>query len=102
MISDKKHREFWIVEPGSLKVQQLEVYKSEPKWLPDGDKMFHVIEHEAYEKLKSDLKIAVDALNEIKAYGHSENCRIMKPYRDHYRCTFEEAEEALKKIEGEK
>lgn len=52
--------------------------------------------------LKSDLKIAMDALNEIKAYGHSENCRIMKPYRDHYRCTFEEAEEALKKIEGEK
>lgn len=49
--------------------------------------------------LREKLKIAVDALNEIKAYGHSENCRIMKPYRDHYRCHFEEAEEAIKKLE---
>lgn len=39
------------------------------------------------------------ALEEIKCYGHSDLCNAMKPIRSYYRCTFEEAEEALSKLE---
>ena len=54
------------------------------------------------EQLKSEvlpiLLDVVSALEEIKAYGHSELCQFMKPVRPSYRCTEEEATEALERL----
>jgi hypothetical protein len=46
----------------------------------------------------------VEALEQIKAEGHSDNCKVMKPIRPSYSCTHELAKEALanyKKENGE-
>jgi len=50
-------------------------------------------------KLIKIIEVIRDALSEIKANGHSDLCQVMKPVRPSYRCTFEEADEALQQAE---
>lgn len=44
------------------------------------------------------LEVAVDALEEIKCYGHSDLCTSIKPIRQNYRCAYEEATECINQI----
>lgn len=51
------------------------------------------------DKLIKIIEVMRNALNEIKANGHSDLCQLMKPVRPSYRCTFEDADEALQQAE---
>ena len=50
-------------------------------------------------KLLKVIEVATEALTEIKTYGHAELCKVMKPYRENYRCAYEDADAALAEIE---
>lgn len=49
-------------------------------------------------ELEAKLAVAVKALEEVKAEGHKDLCNVMKPYRPHYECHFEIADEALAQL----
>ena len=76
-----------------LKIEMSSVY-SEIIRLNSVKNQFKLLNNE----LRSKLKIAVEALKDIEAYGHSDLCKSMKTIRPNYRCYGEDAEEALSEI----
>lgn len=56
----------------------------------------HSMIAEKYRELRQDAQKLKDALHDVMCEGHSELCKVMKPYRENYLCSFEIAENALK------
>lgn len=96
-----KAREYWIAHPyiDEKGKEHDFVYDEDPTWILEntGNKAIHVIEYLAYEELRRQNEVMLEALEDIASESHSSLCESMKPYRPNYACHVEIAEEALSK-----